>query len=218
MNRIKDDKMKERLKELRKTFGYTQPILFGKLKDYINAKVDDDNDKILLDNNEGGRSTISQLENGSRNLEDYYALAYADVLDVSLDYIYGRITNMKHEYKEINKQLGLSDKAIKKLEEINKNNKDAILILDNILKSDLSPLFIELLLSIKEYSLIDKKAIMDRTKGIVNYIPMWEHNIIQKHENEKNLKTNQKEIKNSMLFKVSKLSEKIAESYNEGGK
>ncbi len=212
MNRIKDDEMKIRLKKLRKMFGYTQPVLFSKLKKYINDRVEDTNDKIYLDDKEGGKSTISQLENGNRNLEDYYALAYAEVLDVSLDYIYGRIKNLKPEYKGINEQLGLNDNAIKKLEELNKNDKNTIEILNKLLSPSLAPLFIELLDALFEHSFVDIKARVSQHPG--NTFLTEQNN---KGYYKKPIMLKSKDLEYQSLFTISEISKNIANELKKNG-
>lgn len=212
MNRIKDDEMKIRLKQLRNMFGYTQPVLFSKLKEYINDRIEDTNDKIYLDDKEGGKSTISQLENGNRSLEDYYALAYADVLDVSLDYIYGRIKNLKPEYKGINEQLGLNDNAIKKLEELNKNDKNIIDILNKLLSPNLAPLFIELLDALFEHSSVDIKARVSQYPGNTF---LTEQN--SKGYYKKPIMLKPKDLEYQSLFTISEISKNIANELKKNG-
>lgn len=62
-----------------------------------------------------GSQTVSQLENGGRSLMPHFAIAYAMIFDVSLDYIYGLIDEPNAQYSSFKNFLGLSDKAMRAL-------------------------------------------------------------------------------------------------------
>ena len=98
------------LKVLREQQGMSQRVLAVKLAEIIPDRVlDGDN----------GKNTVSQLENGKRGITIDYAFAYADIFDVTLDYIYGRDPDPQPKNKEIRETTELSDGAIKGISEIN---------------------------------------------------------------------------------------------------
>ena len=61
-----------------------------------------------------GKQRVSQFEKGKGITLDL-AFAYAEIFDVSLDYIYGRTPNKKAEYAPIKEATGLSDGAVEVL-------------------------------------------------------------------------------------------------------
>jgi len=61
---------------------------------------------------ENGKVTVSQLERGARKITLEMALAYAEIFDVSLDYICGRSDDPQPENKGIRESTGLEDDAI----------------------------------------------------------------------------------------------------------
>ena len=79
-----------------------------------------DEGKGLTLNNQSGAQTISHLENGRRLITPEIALAYAEIFNVSLDYIYGRTNHRNPEYANTEETLGLSDNAIRALLELKK--------------------------------------------------------------------------------------------------
>jgi len=74
---------------------------------------------------DNGKNTVSQLENGGRGITLKYAFAYADVFNVSLDYIYGRDNDPNPENKAIRETIGLSDDAIRELSELKNDSIDS---------------------------------------------------------------------------------------------
>lgn len=80
-------------------------------------------------NGKSGAQTISHLENGRRQITPEIALAYAEIFDVSLDYIYGRIDFKNHEDKFIKEGLGISENVmdavkilIRRIQEVESRN------------------------------------------------------------------------------------------------
>ena len=153
-----------RIKKLRIERKYTQPELFRKVKDYL-IKIGDYSYYDYDD--ETGKQTLSQIENGSRGLKTNIIRAYATVLDTSLDYIMGRIDDWKIEYKEIKNVLGLSDESVSKIEIMNNNNKALSLSLDELINNDY---FVDLINAITEYKVIKEKVIFENTTHIINKI------------------------------------------------
>jgi len=97
------DKAACRLKDLRNENNYSQREMAKKLSEFVKDRVlDGDN----------GKNTVSQLENGARGITLDYAFAYADIFDVSLDYILGRTDDRKPINAPIKELTGLSDRAI----------------------------------------------------------------------------------------------------------
>ena len=66
-----------------------------------------------------GTQVISHIERGHRTITPMIALAYAEIFDVSLDFIFGRVDYTKPKYKSTYEITGLSDNAIRNLESIN---------------------------------------------------------------------------------------------------
>ena len=93
----------KRIKELRETKGLSQTQMACELSKLITDRVlDKDN----------GKNTVSQLERGARGITMAYAFAYADIFNVSLDYVLGRSDDWRPEYKDVKRVTGLPDKAI----------------------------------------------------------------------------------------------------------
>lgn len=92
------------------------------------------NRNIMKLDDKAGKETVSQLENGKRNITIELAVAYADIFNVSLDYILGRADNLKPEYEKIETQTGLSDNSLQELCNYNAgdNNGFYTLILNSI--------------------------------------------------------------------------------------
>ena len=75
------------------------------------GKYDDKNKGLVLDQ-KSGRQTISHLENGHRRITPEIALAYAEIFETSLDYVYGLIDDPKQQFLSL-RDYGLTDRAIK---------------------------------------------------------------------------------------------------------
>lgn len=186
MEKSKQKEVGLRLKNLREEANLSQKELAEVLKNRDILKT-------ALDGETGGH-TISQIERAVRGLTIDMALEYTKIFNVSLDYIYGESNNLKPEYNEIIEKIGLSDKAIKNLEEINNNNKIAISVLNYLLstKPELFNLFL---------TMLNKYAIFDKNKK--------PHKIIMEkleHANNENLED---ELL-LLLFKVSEISKSLA--------
>lgn len=147
MEKSKQKEIGLRLKKLREEANLSQKELADILKNrgIIKNSLD----------GETGNHTISQIERAVRGLTIDMALEYTNIFNVSLDYIYGKTNNLKPEYNEIKEQIGLSDNAINKLEEMNNNNLKVISVLDYLLNMK-SELFTQFLLTLKEYATFDK--------------------------------------------------------------
>ena len=63
-----------------------------------------------------GKQTVSQLERGATGITYEKAIAYADVFNVSLDYILGRTDDWDPAYKSVKDLTGLTDEAIREIE------------------------------------------------------------------------------------------------------
>lgn len=124
MSKVKtfnDKKVKKRLVELRKSKNLSQSELGLELNEMLNTKMQKDAN---LDG-ENGKQTVSQLER-TRNLTIDFAFAYANIFNVSLDYILGWSDDFKPENKSIKEYTGLSDDAIKTLKELNTKSFDKV--------------------------------------------------------------------------------------------
>lgn len=139
----------DRLRKLRKIKEYSQTELAKEIEKKKNI--------VILEENEAGKNAISQLEKGKRGLTIDNALIYADIFNVSLDYIYRGTENWKPEYKVIKEQLGLSDETLNKIEYMNKNERENLYLLDSIIKPSNSIPLDDLLEAIKEYVITDSK-------------------------------------------------------------
>ena len=65
-----------------------------------------------------GKQTVSQLELGKRGITLDYAFAYAEIFNVSLDYVLGRSDEWEPAYKSAKDVTGLSDEAIRAVEDL----------------------------------------------------------------------------------------------------
>ncbi|MDR0325013.1 MAG: helix-turn-helix domain-containing protein [Oscillospiraceae bacterium] len=99
-----------RLRELRERCKWTQNDVGERLNSLLGAKAL----KLMELDEDTGKETVSQLETlkGKRNISQNLAFAYAEIFDVSLDYIYGRTDTWQHDYKEAKELLRLSNEAI----------------------------------------------------------------------------------------------------------
>lgn len=164
MANIDNELIGARIKKLRNEKNYTQPQLFRMVKEYL--KSIDDYSYYDYDD-ETGKQTLSQIENGTRGIKPNIARAYANVLDTSLDYIMGRIDDWKIEYKDVKEVLGLSDETISKLENMNKHNKNLVSSIDELISEDY---FIDLINAINEYKELKNKVILENTTHVINNI------------------------------------------------
>lgn len=105
-----------RIRELREERGLSQLEMGDELNKLIGrgGKLIKQGRGLSLHYVNGGQ-TVSQLENGTRCITQDFAFAYAEIFDVTLDYIYGRSDERNHEYSELKKISGLSDTAISAL-------------------------------------------------------------------------------------------------------
>lgn len=185
-----------RLRKLRKGKGYSQTEL--------SKEIEKKKDIVILEENEAGKNAISQLEKGKRGLTIDNALIYADIFNVSLDYIYRGTEDWKPEYKVIKEQLGLSDESINKLESMKKNKAYLISTLDYLLNPEKGTSFIELLQALQEHSSIKSQANMDKFKMYLS------NSGIVKYEKNENPRITEKEAEYVSLFKISEIIRKIA--------
>lgn len=136
------------LQRLRKNSKYTQADLA--------KEIHNRDDNFVIDDGVG-KQTISQWETGARGLTVDKAIIYADIFNVSLDYIYGRTGDWIAVHKEMKEHLGLSDESLNQVENINKTDKDLIYVLDCIINPSKDLPFVDLLEAIREYVLTDSK-------------------------------------------------------------
>ena len=95
-----------RLKEMRDSKKWSQSQMALALAEIITERV--------LDRT-NGKNTVSQLERSARGITLDYAFAYAEIFDVSLDYVLGRTDDWKPDFKPIKKMIGFSDICIEEL-------------------------------------------------------------------------------------------------------
>lgn len=107
--------VQRRLRQLRETQGLSMLDMGRKLDDLIgrNGKCKEGKGLSLWYNS--GSQAVSQLENGGRTLLPHFAVAYAKIFDVSLDYIYGLTDEPNTQYSNFKEFIGLSDKAMQAL-------------------------------------------------------------------------------------------------------
>jgi len=177
MEKSKQKEIGIRLKNLREEAKLSQKELAEVLKNRDILKT-------ALDGETGGH-TISQIERAVRGLTIDMALEYTKIFNVSLDYIYGESNNLKPEYNEIIEKIGLSDKAIKNLEEINNNNKIAISVLNYLLstKPELFNLFLTML---NKYAIFYKnkkphKIIIEKNSFLFSICQQEEIDVVSLH-------------------------------------
>ena len=112
----------KRLRALRTKKGWSQNMMAKELNGLLGQNglyADIYKPRILSEDT--GRFTVSQLENikgkeNDRGITIQQAFAYADIFDVSVDYVLGRIDDLKPQFKEAKEVTGLSDEAIRALE------------------------------------------------------------------------------------------------------
>lgn len=97
-----------RLKELRNRGELSQSGMANRLSELIPGDTF---------KGETGKQTVSQLERAKRGITLDYAFAYAEIFDVSLDYVLCKTDDWKHENKAIKDMTDLSDTTIKVLTE-----------------------------------------------------------------------------------------------------
>ena len=105
-------KASERLRDLRKSRNLSQSEMGGMLAAVITERVLD---------SENGKNTVSQLERNARGITLEYAFAYADLFDVSLDYVLGHTDDWTPDNKNAKEATGLTDASIRKIREIGNN-------------------------------------------------------------------------------------------------
>jgi len=105
-------KIGTRLKELRETRSLSQ----GKLAKELDKRIgmNSPNKIMVLDGTNGGQ-IVSALERGNR-ITHNVLIAYADVFEVSLDYLYCLTDEWQAGFQEIKDRLGLSNSSIAYLE------------------------------------------------------------------------------------------------------
>ena len=106
--------LREQRKE--KEGGWSQSDLAQKLSEYVANALD----------GEKGKTTVSQLERGARNITVDLAIAYSGIFGVSLDYIFCRSNDWQPENKEIKALTGLTDNAIKAIMRFGEKEKWAL--------------------------------------------------------------------------------------------
>ena len=157
----------KRLKDFRNSKGYSQTKMFKLIKDFVNKNNDED---IIVTDETMGKQTISQIERGKRPLSLKMGLAYAAIFDVSLDHIYSRDENYKPYYKTITDTIGISNKAISKLENINTTDKEVIFILNCLIEKDRNNYFIKMLNSLNEYVKLKDKLLLENSPHVIHSV------------------------------------------------
>lgn len=76
-----------RMRDLRTGKDWTLLQMARELNKRLEIFNTDGRKRVLTLTDENGRQTISQLENGKRNITIDIAFAYADIFDATLDYI-----------------------------------------------------------------------------------------------------------------------------------
>lgn len=225
MYSLEDKERGKRLKDLRESFKYSQTELYVKLKEANNKT----NGNITIDE-DSGKNTVSQLERG-RKLSLDYANAYADVFDVTLDYLYGRKEDWRPENADIKKQLGLTDKSINLLEDINKNSKELKDTLNMVLDSSNNPYFLNLLLALYEHLQLKNKIKRDalnkqatyfgiaQDMGFGTYVPSSVYVRLKNYELNKVSSASPEDIENASLYKINNIVKDMADIiFNNGDK
>ncbi len=203
---MKDDiEIGKRLRKLRKDAHLKQTKLFDELTNIIDEDAE-------FSDSEYPKQTISKLENGVIGLSLKKAVAYKNFFNVSLDYLYLGTKSYKPEYDDIEKMLGFSNDALHKLEELNKNDKRIIDILNKLLSSSLSPMFIELLSAFSEHSYIKTKSLVSQYPGntfltVADIKGYYKKPIILKPD----------DLEYQSLFKISEISKSIANELKKNG-
>ena len=159
-----------------------------------------------------GKSTISQIERGVRGLTVDRAIVYAEIFNVSLDYFFRETESYKSEYEFIKEKFGFSDDALNKLEQLNKNNKEMISVLNRLLSIDLLPFFMELLEAFSEHSYIGTKSLVSQYPGNTF---LTSQNI--KGYYRKPIILKPKDLEYQSLFKISEISKNIANELKKNG-
>ncbi len=185
----------------------TQDKLYVELRNII-AKREG---TVPEEENVNGDKVISKIENGY-GLSLRYALAYSEFFNVSLEYLYFDKKSYKPEYDDMKKMLGFSDYSLNKLEELNKNNKNAIDTLNKLLSPNIAPIFIELLDSLFEHSSVDIKARVSQYPG----------NTFLNEQNKKGyykkpIMLKPKDLEYQSLFTISEISKNIANELKKNG-
>jgi len=97
-----------RLRELRKRDSLSQGGMAEKLREQLPD---------MTFEGDTGKQTVSQLERGARGITIDFAFAYAEIFDVSLDFVLGRTDDWQPENKDIKSTTALPDDAIHTLNE-----------------------------------------------------------------------------------------------------
>ena len=122
------DTVAKRLRELRKKRGWTQTEMGNELNKIVGVNALN----LMVLDDEKGKATVSQLESITRTkdgkerrgLTQNLAFAYAEIFDVSIDYLYGRTDDLKPYYRDVKELTGLSDDAVKTLCTVNEVEKN----------------------------------------------------------------------------------------------
>lgn len=162
---------------------------------------------------ETGKQTISQLERGKRGLTIEMARVYADIFDVSLDYLYGRTNEWNPEYKTVKEQLDLSDGSISMLKNLKKNNHKLITTLDFFLNPKYSTSFYELITVLYDHSSMHQKISHDRNLSKKNGIEGFK--VIQDYESKKALSMTHTDAEYISLFKIAEISKQLATEFKD---
>lgn len=198
----------KRLKQLRKNKKYSQIKVYNEIHKIMYKKSGTTYNER---DGDSGKQDIYKFEKGKVFSIDN-ALAYAELFNVSLDYLYYGNKYYKPEYEDISKLLGFSNDALNKLEEINKKDKKVIDTLNKLLSPKISPIFIELLEAINEHSYIKTKSLVSQYPGNTF---LNANNI--KGYYKKPIMLKPEDLEYLSLFKISEISKKLADEIKNGG-
>ena len=172
--KIPNEKFKNtgsRLKKLRTDKGLTLKQVADCLNPYVQIKLD----------GKSGETRISEIEKSNANLTPELAVAYSQVFDVSLEYVFCLSDDMRPENKEIKETLGLTDATIAKIKAFSNENGSAayLKILNILFESDFMSELIHSLDSFAYttafYNRCETLDFDDRQedKEVVKLIPRW---------------------------------------------
>jgi len=104
-----------RIKELRNSRNWSQSKMACELDKRIGRHPQSPHPVLVLDI-DSGKQVVSDLERIKRGVTYDLAFTYADIFNVSLDYVLCKTNDKDTKNKETKESLGLSDDAIKVLE------------------------------------------------------------------------------------------------------
>lgn len=104
------------IRALRNSKGWSQSQMAEELDARIGQNSAAPEKQWLELKNENGKQAVSQLERAARQVTKELAFVYADIFNVSLDYVLGRSESYTETYEDITKETGLSNSALDNLQ------------------------------------------------------------------------------------------------------